>query len=381
MFTQILNPADRGGADLRFLWVAYKAISALRDELFLISPEAYWSRIDEITASVRASPPSDYDYLKTLDISQSLVDRLLKFSVVWPYDQLDADPKLMQAQLLGQHFPSVVEQITSAINERGGAEALLAWANCETLSQVALQMALPIIYNEVGPLRPPQYKATAYFDFSGVGKSTQALIRWEQFVAEQNEIQVHDLPSLRDIFSFRREGKFSGSRKYAVGVSLQDNEQEVLGGFTNETIMNIVTSKFDGPILVRTHPAQTNLPDGLCCDVDTSVSSSEFLTKIDSLVTVNSGIGFEAMLQSVPVYALGEPPYKFNTWSLETKKPLNDPSSSLMWMNWFSFCYLIPFNLLFNAPYYRWRISGPTEREIYEKHYSLWTGEKLKSSE
>lgn len=43
-----------------------------------------------------------------------------------------------------------------------------------------------------------------------------------------------------------------------------------------------------------------------------------------------------------------------------------------MWLNWFVFAYLIPFERLFDASYYRWRLSEPSENEIYLSNYDYW---------
>ena len=42
----------------------------------------------------------------------------------------------------------------------------------------------------------------------------------------------------------------------------------------------------------------------------------------------------------------------------------------------FAFCYLIPWECLMNIDYMRWRLTNPTEREIYYKHIEFYFEKK-----
>lgn len=72
-------------------------------------------------------------------------------------------------------------------------------------------------------------------------------------------------------------------------------------------------------------------------------------------------------------YILGENPFSFiayNKFNLDNeKKTIPDELTAL---NFLLFSYIIPAAFLFNARYYRWRLSGPSETEIYKKHQDFY---------
>ena len=43
------------------------------------------------------------------------------------------------------------------------------------------------------------------------------------------------------------------------------------------------------------------------------------------------------------------------------------------WLNWIVFGYLIPFELVFDPDYCRWRLTDPSETEIYLDNHKRWT--------
>ncbi|WP_163005941.1 GT99 family glycosyltransferase N-terminal domain-containing protein [Methylobacterium brachiatum] len=371
MFAQVIVPTYPGRDELRFLWVVHKAVEKLKSDLCLICPSGYWRDVDRIVEEVRSAPPSNYDYLKSRDLSQKLVNTLFRRSVTWPLPDELCTAESAWVHRITQEISDVAKQISDILRSFQNTEAILTWTNCATLRCVSRDLGIRLIHNEVGPLRPPHYKATGYFDFAGVGQSTGAIARWVRFRDERANVPLHSLPELAEMFLSSTSPK-PKEVTHHVGVSLQDAEQEDLSGISNAKLIELVRKNFEGPILCRLHPAQDTALEIDDVDLDNSISSIEFISKVEVLVTVNSGIGVEAMLHGKRVYSLGDPPYKYNSCNLGTKSANLGDAESLEWVNWFLFCYLIPFERLFDSAYYRWRLGDPPESEIYFDNYRHW---------
>ncbi len=113
-------------------------------------------------------------------------------------------------------------------------------------------------------------------------------------------------------------------------------------------------------------------------------TSEEFIQKCDTIITINSGIAFESILLGKETYVLGRSPIAMGAWDIINHTPKMDVATEIRWLNLFIFAYLMPFDLLFNPDYYRWRLkTTPSEDEIYMHNFSWWmqhSGEKMEYS-
>ena len=81
---------------------------------------------------------------------------------------------------LGDEIPEIKQAIRDQLELLPqDIELILSWSNCPSLEAVAAERGIPVAYLEVGPLREPQYRSTAYFDFSGVNGNTEAEARYQ----------------------------------------------------------------------------------------------------------------------------------------------------------------------------------------------------------
>mgnify|MGYP000824833701 FL=1 len=64
--------------------------------------------------------------------------------------------------------------------------------------------------------------------------------------------------------------------------------------------------------------------------------------------------------------------YKRQAHTVEEKAPEVDP----MYLNFFAMNYLIPFKFMMDPEYIRWRLSDPSEKEIFEKHLAVHLANK-----
>ena len=59
-----------------------------------------------------------------------------------------------------------------------------------------------------------------------------------------------------------------------------------------------------------------------------------------------------------------------------SKDVASEDKMRLDFLNYYLFCYLIPNDLMFSGEYWQWRMTNPTETEIYKRHLDFYI-EKL----
>lgn len=223
----------------------------------------------------------------------------------------------------------------------------------------------------MGPLRQPMYLHTAYFDFSGVNGNTESHSRYTHFerITTSKNLPTLNLEALRALFvdeRFLKQSFEDRLEEYKVGVPLQvEDDSNILAfsnNFNNFEVIRLVKSKTDS-YLIRKHPSGH-------CEYgeaqDKSQNSIEFIKKVEKVVTINSSVGFEALLYGKESQILGDSPFAFLLFKDLTA------AERLKRINFILFGYLIPFHLMYDANYYRWRLSNPTEEEIYLFHFHTY---------
>ncbi|MCL6655201.1 hypothetical protein A6R70_23265 [Agrobacterium rubi] len=364
------------------MWVVLKAISRLRSDLTVAAPQLYFDTFRSIASSISRNPVDGaYEYLATRDVSIHEFEAIQKIGLPEGlFDELLAKhlgPGIAWRKSIDVATPKVVAFLEEAAIQAEPLEAILLWTNSASVREWAKNAGVPTIHNEVGPLRPPHYRATAYFDFSGVNGRTEADIRWVKFLAEDSSVPVLDRTALLKLFSSGEAfSDPSLEHKHPVGVALQvpgDSNLIAFGnGFSNYEAIQTALHWFPGQPLVRPHPAQAETVEHLDVTWDRGTSVSDFFNSVDAVLTVNSSVGFEALLHGKPSYILGESPFSLASWHLPELKPKLKPDMLLRWLNWFLFAYLIPFEKLFDVDYYRWRLTNPSEAEIYVRNLRTW---------
>jgi hypothetical protein len=99
----------------------------------------------------------------------------------------------------------------------------------------------------------------------------------------------------------------------------------------------------------------------------------DFILDCETTASLISGAGMEAMLLGrKAVTLLPCPSYYASGHDLED----GGKCAGEDYLSFFCFGYLIPFELLLDVDYFRWRLSMPSEREIYLKHLSYYFEKK-----
>lgn len=128
-------------------------------------------------------------------------------------------------------------------------------------------------------------------------------------------------------------------------------------GFDNPEIVDYVKSKTSS-VLIRKHPyGRVNYKDIENGSED--LTPQEFIALCEKIITINSSVGFEALLWGKPSEILGDSPFSFIS---------RDSTVFVDALRFALLNYLVPFDFLFNKEYYDWRITMPDEDSIREKH-------------
>lgn len=314
--------------------------------------------------------------LPSLQELSSLSKRTIDPAVFDDVQQQLLSNNLVWKHLLTQRHAGLENELSRILIEISSAykiEAIVAWGNTPSLSRVAQHHGLKVIHHEMGPLRSPSYVHTAYFDFSGVNGNTEASSRFTDFKNNTDANQLKTL-SLKALLSIFGEEQYFGEifkaipSQFDIGVPLQvEDDSNILAfsnGFNNYEVIAFARSH-SNQVLIRKHPF--GHADYFSAQ-DDSKSVIEFIKRVSRIITINSSIGFEAMLYGKSCQVLGDSPFTFIA-----NPPKGEPDNNLLVaINFFLFGYLIPFKLLFDCEYYRWRLGEPSEIEIYNFHLDYY---------
>lgn len=372
MIGAFLLPFPFRGHQAPFLWVFYRLLSSYDEPLLFITGKDYltppshhgwqqrWEIQDYSAQRLGYTVPDtrQIELHRYRLLPESLFNRLLQ-------DSHD-NPIAALRKLLTENIPYLEEAFAAILNdpECPPLEALLSWCNCPSLSAAAARCGVPVVHIEIGPLRWPHYRDTAYFDFSGVNGNTEAATRYRSL-----EICIPDLDTrqLQTFFS-KADPQDIGllSPTHDVGVALQVEDDSNLiafsTGFDNQSLLAYTRLRYPGSIIaVRAHPGSLFILKPDWFSVDASTSSLAFIQSCRRIVTINSSVGLEALLLDTPVSVLGDCAYRYIC------EP-TDRTETLSRLAFFLFAYLVPMDLAFSPDYLRFRLSRPPEPAIVGRH-------------
>ncbi|WP_223564031.1 GT99 family glycosyltransferase N-terminal domain-containing protein [Pantoea agglomerans] len=284
------------------------------------------------------------------DVFSNLENDLKSKNLVWEHiltKEYEPLMKLFESELAG-------------IKKEFDIKAIILWSNCPSIKKVALNHDIPVIHNELGPLRDPVYLPTCYFDFSGVNGHTEAAERYKYYDASSDKYADFGRMALLSLF-LKIIKPIRRFNEYDIGVPLQvEDDSNIIAyskGFDNSELINYAKNQAS-KVLIRKHPyGRVDYKD-----IETgseNLTPQEFIALCEKIVTINSSVGFEALLWGKQGEILGDSPFSFINF--ESADFINALRFALLH-------YLVPFEFLFNKDYYDWRITMPDENSIAEKN-------------
>lgn len=386
MFVSFLLPYPIRYAEAPYLWVYYKQLYSFEpDEIAFVGSADYF-RMPEYYVSRKRWEVSD-EYHPLLDYRvpfQSDIASSWKFlidpGIFAPLERVYLSPNMVWKHLLTNDFVPLrikFKEILLEILQDRNVEAIITLCNCPSIENAAAELGIPVIHNEIGPLRAPAFVSTAYFDFRGVNGNTESLRRLLDF-RKSEVIMDHATSDTLSIVSLDIDYMETviAAKGDLVGVALQlpddSNTVAFSNGFNELELLSYAKHCFPTKeLLIRAHPQQPLAINYTGYGaLDKSATAAEFIGKCDVVFTINSSVGFEAMLMGRDVRAVGDSFYSF----LADPRETNGLSISEMGIaqHFLTISYLIPYRNLFDPDYYRWRLLFPEEKEIYFRHLDLW---------
>ncbi|MCJ8558921.1 hypothetical protein MWG98_22805 [Klebsiella quasipneumoniae] len=376
MFAVFLPPYPFRGVKAPYLWLFLKYLHCSNEKILFITSPDYVEVINDETQHSRW----EFDAASMASLGYSLPDE----QSLARHEYLYLDHALYEI-MLAQHHHDPIKSFTTFLTESISelenelfslltkeiiqrVDAFVSICNCPSLEKVARALNKEVIHLEIGPLRAPMYRNTAYLDFTGVNGNTEALARYESC---QTEIDI--TCSMNDLHRYFLEAISlpSSSENQVAGIVLQvEDDSNIIAyshNFTNISLISYVRQQHTlENILVRAHPGSLfRLRDDIF-SIDASANSLEFIQKCHSIYTINSSVGLEALLCEKKTNILGDCSYAFVAEEASGPNRVNA-------MAFYLFAYLVPFELIFNLEYLRFRLDHPAELDIVRKHLQFYS--------
>jgi GT2 family glycosyltransferase/acetyltransferase-like isoleucine patch superfamily enzyme len=216
-------------------------------------------------------------------------------------------------------------------------DLVFCWNYDGRLEEACVSRGIPLIFNELGMLRPPNSMGY-YSDSKGVNARSSFKDSYLAFTAGHSAdecVESSDrLTALEKRYA--RQGRVS-QRSALILLQVHDDSNVIMGSpYASmkeyvQHISNVLAgSAFD--IVVKPHPldAVPDLPEGVLV-ADKAQDITELVAAADAVFTLNSSAGFEAALAGKCVYVLGVAPYAGLGLTIDVADPANLRQS---WQSW-----------------------------------------------
>lgn len=372
MLTIFLSPFPFRGSDAPYLWMFYKCLQESKESLhFIMSPsylqgEQHFSEAQRWEVETASFESLGYEFPSETVLARHRFSHIQDNIFMQLLSICGDNPILAFKRLVTERIPFLEVEFKRILSdpELLGCEVILSCLNCPSLEAVAETCKVPVIHIELGPLRAPNYRGTAYFDFTGVNGNTEAERRYLDAVDEMGEEEI-TVEELRAFFICADYDFSPCSSGTSVGVPLQVEDDSNLvafgSGYDNSSLIAYSNCFRKKDILVRVHPNSIFTINKGGFEIDESPNSLEFILACKEIITINSSVGLEALLFERKVTLLGDSSFAFLTQGSSCE-------GNVKRLAFYMFCYLIPFNFAFDPNYIRFRLQSPSALEILKWH-------------
>lgn len=383
------------------LWTFYKGLDFAKEtgsvvvanEVYCRTPVSVFLREgrSEAENGVFANKMADYQPPKETDwpfqqayvIPDSLLQEIVgeKESIADAYTDLltRSDPRLVP------FLDGLIEQIEKDRGEK--IEGFLSFqAALPSLEVVAKERGIPVIHWELGCWRYPNYLNTAYWDLEDLYGGQSVEKRWQRFCAERQEKEFPILSKQECLaLLLERENLYlvdeygrTPVKKVGAALGYATMELTAKKSKLNDSELLYQMEKAYGlqNVLIRKHPGDpygAQYPIYAAAMEAAGRSTPEFVLDCETVISLMSGSCMEAMLFNRKAITLFPSPSYF-----ASGHKIGEEGVCLGedFISFFAFCYLVPLEYMSDPDYFRWRLTMPTEREIYLKHLKFYLEKK-----
>ena len=385
--------------DRPYLWAFYKFLDeAKKNNLPIIAQEEYFTLPSELAEKGRSEVVSE-TFVRNARLNYELpkdedLDKIIKYIIPYSLQKRVIDDKKSinnaYISLLTEVWPELydllvgfVDDINSKYEEK--IEAFITMSHNPTLSKIAEERNIKVIHMEMGTFREPTYIKTAYFDFENLYGDASTELRYKRFLEQKDDTvaileRKEILAILLERNSMHYLNRLEQKPEFEIGLALGYAIWPIYmvnTYYNDEELLYRTSKQYDfNDILVRRHPGD---PAGAAYPKydylrDASANTIEFILKCKRVASVASNVSMEAMLFGRTPYVATECPYYYNTeHNIEN---INAKIAELEYINFYCFVYLVPFTLLWDQNYMKWRLTNPSEIEIYKRHIQEYLNEK-----
>lgn len=286
---------------------------------------------------------------------------------------------------LEYYLENYIEDISNTFQDKNEKiEGILYFAACPlSVRYVAEKYGIPMISYEVGPIRTPQYRCmTSYFCRDGLYTTKEIQERFENFKQEVRKGKDIPIFSNEEILALFLEQKYlkyisiiDKTPKYDIGVaggcSLVVPYFAIDKYMDYELINDVLDLYPPQNILFRLHPGDMYVSKYRLKYYDMTQNPFPFLLESKRVAAVGSNMLFEAMLwKRIPCCKTSVMPATFICNRDYKATDINE--DTLLFINFYIFGFLVPYELACNEEYMRWRLQGQDEAEIYNSNVKYY---------
>lgn len=387
MFASFLLPSVFEGEPARHLQVFYNQLAGFgrHDISFIAQPDYFrppasfeaegrpeWR--DAVREMFQFEPPQTLQDVVFETLPEDLFTRRVTM--------LGSSWKLY-GQLMRRRVPELEAAFGAALDRLGrrrSLEGVITFVDMPSVARASAERNLPLVHCEYGPLRAPGYVMTGYWDIRRTSVLADAGLRLRAFTraVRQRRITLLDRPDLlrllrRDVIPDMPD---AADAPYRVGIALQGDEVGYGQGISQLDLHSVARRHVGyDEVLIRHHPAARTYCSELLGLSDRSPNVTDFIARCETILTVSSGTALEALLFGRRAVVVGDSAFALAAdRALETRAGRSE-IERLTALNFLALNYIVPFELMLDADYSRWRLSGPPEHEISEAHrrwYQSW---------
>lgn len=376
-----LNPVAN---DRMYTWVFIKAVSfAKRYHWPVIAQKQYFDNIDNLEGFFSENLLEHFEY-EPIDKRDLVKIIPIEFPKELETEYINKYPSQTDAYLASLRTPwkemeqflnQEIDKVETVSGEK--VEAFYILPNSNFIDNVAARRNIPVIHFEWGPFRPRAYRKTAYFDFDNIVLGLRK--RYDEFIKQQENTKV-PMFTRQEILALFLEKDYL---HYAVEKTEPSYEVGVATGYSTIgeysaynmvsliELQNKISKKFkEDEVCWRMHPedpqhAQLPVKNKSCHE-----NTVEFILDCKRIVSMNSNMIYEAMVWDRFGYDIGFSHYSFQ--GNDTLDSIDDKAPDIQFLNFVAFAYLIPYEFLNSLEYIRFRLSKPSEEEIYKYHLNYY---------
>lgn len=387
MIIPVIYTLDSVCGDLSQLWCFFKAVNlALGSHGMVIAQEQYFAQRDKqeeiLPLFFKSDVAKQFDYeIPSVQDVEDVCKIIIPHEIEEKYIILHGTQSDAYAASFNEDWNELeeylIEKLIDAEKNMGEKiEAFTCLQHMKFVKNIAERLNVPVIYYEWGPFRYSNYRNTAYFFISNSIASVEEVCK--EFVKQGFDKQVPVLTN-KEILALQLEvDKLEylfekKEEKYEVGIVGSYNS---ITGYSVRTRLNLLElynecRKMFSPsqIAVRYHPGD---PLHVKMGVENEIEGNliEFIQSCKRVVCMGSNVEYEALLYDKKVY--DQVGYTYSGLVNSDIRNLSDNSPDGVCLNVVAFVILIPFELLKNINYIRYRLSNPSLKDVYLYHLNYY---------